>query len=339
MDQPQPDNKLMIQYLLGSLPEEETERLDELSFIDDEFAARLEAVENDLVDTYVRGELSGRELAQFNSHYLASPIRRERVKFAQTLQAFAKQTIITVPAQSTAQAEPSQPEQTPAPISTKPASWWHSLFSLFTVPTPALQWSFAAAALLMLLIGGWFMLETIKLRRQFDQAQSDRAALQQKERELQEQIDRQRTANTQAADELKQVRERLAQLEQQQAEVRPPLQPSELSIAHLDLAPQTRGSTTTLSIPPGTDYLAIQLELEGDDYPRFRAELWRQGDDQNIWISQRLKARVKNNGKVIDVNIRANLLVPGGYVIRLKGITSEGKIEDARSYSFRIVKQ
>ena len=40
-----PDDQLLVRYLVGSLPEDETERLDELSIADDQFAARLSAVE------------------------------------------------------------------------------------------------------------------------------------------------------------------------------------------------------------------------------------------------------------------------------------------------------
>ena len=46
-------------YLLGQLPESETERLDELSITDDECAERIRAVEHDLVDAFARGELAG----------------------------------------------------------------------------------------------------------------------------------------------------------------------------------------------------------------------------------------------------------------------------------------
>jgi len=76
------NDELIAQYLLGSLPEGETERFDELCFVDDEFAERLNAVENDLVDTYVRGELSSQKLERFDAYYLASPIRREKVHIA-----------------------------------------------------------------------------------------------------------------------------------------------------------------------------------------------------------------------------------------------------------------
>ena len=87
------NNETMTAYLLGSLPEAETEQLDELSFTDDEFAAELMAAEKDLVDAYVHGELRGAKLEQFKTYYLASPVRREKVKFAQAFQEFAAKNI------------------------------------------------------------------------------------------------------------------------------------------------------------------------------------------------------------------------------------------------------
>ena len=78
---PAPDDRLMIDYLIGALPDQEIERLDELSIADDQFAARLTAAENDLVDAYVRGQLSGNTLASFRTRYLSSPAKREKAEF------------------------------------------------------------------------------------------------------------------------------------------------------------------------------------------------------------------------------------------------------------------
>src|SRR5215468_8031771 len=75
----------VVQYLLGAASEEQTELLDRLSISDDDFACRLKALEDDLVDAYVRGELSGDTLERFRSFYLSSPLRREKVRFAQAL--------------------------------------------------------------------------------------------------------------------------------------------------------------------------------------------------------------------------------------------------------------
>ena len=73
-------------YLLGQLPEAEVERLDELSITDDECAERIRAVEHDLVDAFVRGELHGVVLEQFRSKYLTTPRGREAIRFAEALQ-------------------------------------------------------------------------------------------------------------------------------------------------------------------------------------------------------------------------------------------------------------
>lgn len=72
----------LVDYVLGSLPEAEAERLDEASIVDDGMAARLRAIEDDLVDAYVRGRLSGVTLQRFERHYLASAHRRKKVEFA-----------------------------------------------------------------------------------------------------------------------------------------------------------------------------------------------------------------------------------------------------------------
>src|SRR5689334_942847 len=84
LERPLYDDRVLIQYLLGSMPDEDAGRFDELSVVDDAFSARLSEVENDLVDSYVRGELSGETAERFQSFYLTSPRRREKVRFAET---------------------------------------------------------------------------------------------------------------------------------------------------------------------------------------------------------------------------------------------------------------
>src|SRR5215813_1334449 len=170
------NEELIVQYLLGSLPQEETERFDELCFVDDEFAERLSVVENDLVDTYVRGELSGRNLERFDSHYLASPRRREKVRVARTFQIYAERAVATgqmefAPGPPRVNATPDTPIPLPAP-----------LWSFLNVPRLTLT----AAAILGAVGIGWMMFELSRLHGQLDQAQAARIALERREKELQE---------------------------------------------------------------------------------------------------------------------------------------------------------
>jgi hypothetical protein len=76
------DDDELVRYVLGLVPDEARERLDEASIADDEVAARLYTAETNLIDSYVRGQLSGATLERFESHYLSSPRCREKVRLA-----------------------------------------------------------------------------------------------------------------------------------------------------------------------------------------------------------------------------------------------------------------
>ena len=78
-----PDDEHLVRYLLGLLPDEETEWLDEAAIVDDDLAARLRVAESDLVDAYVSRTLTGETLARFETFYLSSPRRREKVRSAE----------------------------------------------------------------------------------------------------------------------------------------------------------------------------------------------------------------------------------------------------------------
>jgi hypothetical protein len=183
------DDDILTQYLLGALTDEKTEQLDELSIADDQMAARLQVIENDLVDAYVGGELSGTNLALFESFYLESPKRREKVSFARTLYVFERRTGTALAAQPK---KPSVPEtsQTRGDASERVRR-----FRFFVAPRLALQWGFAAAALVFLFVGAFLTVENLRLRDQMTQANAERATLEQRERELQQQLAEHRSSD------------------------------------------------------------------------------------------------------------------------------------------------
>ncbi len=325
------DEQKMISYLLGALPVAETERHDELSLTDEEFVARLGAVENDLVDAYVRGELAGERLERFNAYYLASPRRHEKVRLAQTFVRFADAVAVN-------KAEASRQPALPVSISKKkpaPSSLWLTLFK----PRPALQWGLVAAALLLLLASSYFLFENARLKNQMAQTQAERAALQQHEQELQRQLDDARTADAETAKELADVRERLAQLEAQQ-----PNQQNEntaanggdMRIASFTLAPPLRGGPVAqITLPVETDLLALRLQLEANDFSIYQAALKNPASGQIIWRSGRLKANPASNS--VTVRLRAGLLKPQNYTLELSGVQSNGAAEIISSYTFKVV--
>jgi anti-sigma factor RsiW len=129
-------------YLLGSLPQAETERFDELSVSDKEFADELSAVEMDLVDAYVQGELPREIVTRFDDHYLATPLRRDKVELARAIQAYGAEAI-----------EPDVIAAKPGPHSVGFLGWLGSL----TSQNKPLRWSLAVAAAVLLTAAGWWI--------------------------------------------------------------------------------------------------------------------------------------------------------------------------------------
>ncbi len=334
------NNQALTEYLLGSLPEVETERFDELSITNDEFAETLKAAEKDLVDAYVQGDLAGTALVQFKSYYLASPLRRERVEFAQAFQTLAEKNLAAQAAEL--------PGSNPAGPETKGNGFgWFSAGTVLTVPRLAWQWGFAAAVLAFLFAGGWLALENVRLRHQMTQTQTRREAFGQREQELQRELESSRSNNAKTEQELARVTEERRRLEEDLRkeqdrrrvdEKQQPSRPSEGLMVSFTLAPQMRsiGQVPTVSIPAITDYVAMHLDMESNDYPAYRVGLLDPSNNQVLWRSGKIKA--SGNRKALSVRFRAGLLKPQTYLLQVSGVPASGRSEVIGDYPFRVVR-
>lgn len=75
----------IIEYLLGSLPEDRMEAIEQRILADDDFHLEVEAAETELLDQYVHGELDGRDQQLFQQNFLRSDLRRRKLQFAMAL--------------------------------------------------------------------------------------------------------------------------------------------------------------------------------------------------------------------------------------------------------------
>jgi hypothetical protein len=73
---------LIRRYLLGELAEADQIALEQELLIDRGKFDQVWAVEHELIDSYVRGEMSRADRERFEGHYLASPLHCERVEIA-----------------------------------------------------------------------------------------------------------------------------------------------------------------------------------------------------------------------------------------------------------------
>ena len=288
------------------------------------------------------------------SYYLASPLRREKVQFAQAFQEFAKQA-----------SEPQTVDNTKPQTKPTATGFFPNIFNL---ARPSLQWGLAFSVLALLIFGGWLFTENSRLRFQMEQAQTNRdellrreSELQQREKQLQDEIAAQQTNNSAADAELAKVRTEREQLERQLKETRqqqrilerqnqneqrvetakqtaPPLNRA-LSVATFILAPPLRGANQlpTISIPAKTGTALMKLEIESDDYPLYQAALRSQSGGKILWQSGKVKLKTSGNGKSLNLLIPARLLKQQIYTLDVSGIAADGSPEIISNYSFEVV--
>jgi len=309
------DDQLLTRYLLGALPAEETERLDELSIVDEEVAARLSAVEYDLVDAYVRGETRGEDLARFESFYLSSAKRREKVQFAR---AMLERESGTAAAPAMVLRTVVSPEKRPD----KKASPRRR----FPFSRPVLQWGFAGAAAVLTLVAGYLLLDNVQLQRQMSESRARQSELDRREQDLRTQLDQQRSAYAQAQQELQRLRNLQSNLDQ-------------LTTVFLVLLPPSRSVSRvpTISIKPGTDLVVLLLTLESDDFPVYRVVLRDPATKQVLWRSATMTSTSTGEKKAVSVTVRAGLLKQQNYIAELTGIPARGSPELIGGYPFRAV--
>jgi hypothetical protein len=312
-----PDDRRLTQYLLRALPEEETERLDELSIADDDFAARLSSAENDLVDAYVRGELPPEESARFRSAYLSSPKGRDKVKFAETFLSF-QQRVAARPVVIRAVGAQEKREGAWARLS----GWLRGVRSGTSRASNAWfapQWGLAGAALLLLVASGYLLNANLRLRQQVSRSESMLSALAQHERDLQNQL-APKTAGASAKTE---------------AHTAPSI--DRLKVAAFVLVPSLRGSGALpiVSWSAATDLVVLKLELESTGFSTYRVAIEDSGTRQTAWQSGDLKPQSEGDKKVLSFAFRPSLLKSANYFVQLSGVRDDGTTELMSSYSFR----
>ncbi len=298
--EPRPDDQQMVRYLLRLLPDDEEEQLDEMSIADEETAWRLRVAENDLVDAYVNGALTGDTLARFESYFLASERRREKVKFARSLRTAASARAA---------------RSAPGPL-TAPARTW---------------WGFAAAATLVLVAGGTLVWQDVRLRTEIDQARTQTAAVRRQAAEIEQRLPNAATTAT-SGSRFGSVHNTL--VTQSHGRTTSPV----LSTVALTLLPQTRsvGAVTELAVPPGTDRVAFDLRLESNRFPGYRVTLKDPATGKSVWQSGEVTARSVDSQPTVSGVFPANVLKLQHYSIEVTG-HADDETELVGSYALEVV--
>jgi hypothetical protein len=319
------DDRLLIDYLLDRLPEAETERLDELGVVDDEFAAELRRAEHDLIDAYVRGELSGDDRSGFQDHYLQKPGILDKVRFAEAWHAQETESFDVPAAVGTSTIRPAPQRQPRWPVVT--------------------EWALTAAALLMIVAAGYLLRVNFNLRRQIDAAHTDRAATERHVQELTRQLESERRAE---ADTLKQLEDARTALKVTPGGTTDSGKRASV-VASIILLPPSRGigrsgrpgdvmELPAVTVPRGgAGEVDVRLQLESDDFPRYRVALVAGPGTPVLWRRGALQATSQDDIRFVTLRVPVRILTARTYNLDLTGVSSVGEADLIASYVFRVV--
>jgi hypothetical protein len=323
--------KLIARYLLGELSEEQQVEIEDRAFADKDYLATITAVENDLIDEYVRRELSERERQQFEKRFLASAERRKRVEFARALANLAT--------------EAPAAERVSRPVAPSAASWRVSLEAFVSGLNPVARFAFAAAMLVLLVGGAWLFTETLRLRSQLTRLQAENQSSQDERQRLEHQVELERRRSeelTASLNQEKQQREQSEESLRQLSETGNATNPSPPVIASLTLLSglsRGGGDKPALRLPGSARLVRLQIGIDPEEqYKSFVVDL-RTVAGRRVWTKENLSARNRRNERAISLTVPANALKPDQYELRLSGIATGGGREDVGFYYFNVIKK
>jgi hypothetical protein len=283
---------------------------------------RVQALEEELIEDYVKGDLSDHERHRFERHYFASEQRRARIQTAGEL-------FRVCSAESSAQTAANFPTE----------SKFFSLRSyLQSLANRRLAPAFGLAAALLLLLGAGLFIEMLRLRRQLAAVSERHEAIERRAEESEQRLAYERER---LAEERKQSAALQEKLDQELAKS----QTSKNQIVFLTLTPGIRdiGRTDRAVISARTSFVELRVALEREEAtnPRsYRAVVKTVDGGREIWIRDGIKSQRRNSARYVVVRVpsdRFKAAAAQDFTLTL-GAASAGETayEELESYYFQV---
>jgi len=334
-------------YLLGTLPPEDASRLEETFFSDDLIFEEIEIAEDELVDAYVRQELSENERVRFEKKLGGLPRVAERIKFAKTLN---RATRIASPrakgfdsatestsSDNLSQDVPARHENilSVASDERKHKTGWKESWASWLVPQ---RIGALVSAAVLLVAASFLFFDWLRLRRETKQLVAEHEGLKREldtvtgkaeaeKRQLRQEAEAAEAENESLATELERLRSQVGAIQ---------------SVIALVLYPggtRGEGDVSELRLPSQTANIKLQFALESDDYPQYGAVL-KDGNGSVVAQKRGLKSSTSKSTKIVTWQLSSTRFSKrADYTVTLNGIRPPGDEKFVTSYSFRTVAQ
>jgi hypothetical protein len=294
---------------------------------------QLLAIEDELIEEYLKGDLSSDRAQLFEHHYLASEHSRARVEAVRQLfEACSLHSMTQSAANYTV-------DDKFIPVVSR----------IWIITKQHLALSVGIVTALLLLIGAGVITEISDLRRQLASVSEERKILEQRtedaERQLtheREQLTGERQDNSALRENLGQINNRVRQLELELARLRSLKE----QISILVLAPGIRdvGKLERAVISANTSFVELRVSLERLETVNlryYRIDVKTVDGGREIWVEERISPRLYRSAQYISVRVPADRFTSAGgsdFVLSLGALTDVGEeYKEIENCYFKVV--
>jgi hypothetical protein len=290
------DDTTLRRYVLGAATEDESLAIEHEYFDRADVLDRVSAVEEDLIDDYLSARLAAADRDRFERHYMATPRHRTRVAVARALRSAAPQA-------STARRRLSWPS-------------WTATFGAMRTWTPIGQAALAAALLLLVAGAAWRFGPASRVTPVAPVAGTMPAP-----------VSTARTSDPPAAPQG-------AEPPATGATSAPPVAPTVVALSLSPISVRAAGDTATLTIPAGTDIVALRLEGDAPDRSLKARAVVRTVGGSEQWRGPATSDR--DSQTTARIEIPAERLPADDYIVELFGTDRAGRESERYRYFFRV---
>jgi hypothetical protein len=290
------DETFLIKYLLGDLSEEELANVEDRAFSDPAYLGAVKAAETDLIDAYVRGELSAAERARFEGRFLNSPQRRSKLEFARALSRIPPAT--ETPAKDIREAGG--------------GTFWQALAASIFGRGAAFQYAAGNVAILAVAGVSWLAVENGKIRSQLKALEAQSRGLALREEALRGQLTQEENRN-----------QSLSQQLQNKPTGGGALSPAIASLLFVPGLSRAQGGMPNLLLSPSSQLAHIDIQLDPkDNYSRFRVELHGRGGETILTRSNLTRSKT-GSAYLVSLDLPATILQAGEHELALQGMDGD----------------
>ena len=318
-------------YFLGKLPEPEAEFLEIECASSAELSEQAQAVERELTDDYLRGNLSAADIGLYETNYLITEARRNRLQLAAHLWKMVN--------------EPAPPPIQPVESKTSPALFWQAIFA----KRRGVQLAFGGLLFLLVCSAVVFYLLTLSVDktniaevREINQPPAEAPAVQNP--------DNQTAQTAPVENQTPKSASTSRSVQDKEAEKETNTSPKNLPEIKTVPAPKTEapnrlavlmtiklmpgsvrgeGEEQAFTIAPNVKNLKLLLSPDGEpnNYKIYRAVV-KTSENRTIFTAPNLKA--------LSFTIPAEKLENRTYIISLEGQNRQNDFESIADYTFRV---